>query len=202
MKQTIFKLNVLSQHDAVDIDKEALIAHIDKSNELFTEDRDSTRTEDTRIEWNDDLQKILDAAVALMVKEGLVNKGVKFGVPKGEFWAHIHEKNMSTNTHHHGHAPLSVVYWLSVPEGSGSLRFHLKPEFLDTPIIDPQENSLIVFPGWVEHSVGRNYSDERRISISMNLFPERLSEEELELQEQQEQQEQQEEEPAIEPEVV
>lgn len=185
MKQTIFKLNVLSQQDAVDIDKEALIAHIDKSNELVNEDRDSTRSEDTKIEWNEDLQKIMDAAVALLVEEGMVTDDLKFICPPGEFWAHIHEKNMSTNTHHHGHAALSVVYWVSVPEGSGSLRFHLKPEQLGTPILDPQENSLIVFPGWVEHSVGRNYSDERRISISMNLFPQRKEKE-----------------PAIEPEVV
>lgn len=187
MKQTIYQLNVLWQDMVADIDVDKLLEAIEAGENSFSADQDSTRHEDTRLEWNSELEKIKQAAIDLIKEDGMDSNKFEYVVPEDEFWAHVQEKNMSTNTHDHGHAALSVVYWLKVPEGSGNLRLHLKPEVIGTPVIQPKEGGMIVFPAWLEHSVGRNLSDEKRISISMNLFPKLI---------------QTQEEPAIDPEVV
>ena len=36
--------------------------------------------------------------------------------------------------------------------------------------IEPKENMLLYFPGWLEHEVEPNNSNEERISISFNLI--------------------------------
>lgn len=187
MKQTIYQLNVLWQDKVVDVDADKLLEAIEAGENSFTTDIDSTRHEDTKLEWNSELEKIKQAAIDLIIEDGMTNDKIEYVVPDDEFWAHVQEKNMSTNTHDHGHAALSVVYWLKVPEGSGNLRLHLKPEQIGTPVIEPKEGGMIIFPAWLEHSVGRNRSEENRISISMNLFARFV---------------QPQEEPAIDPEVV
>ena len=35
--------------------------------------------------------------------------------------------------------------------------------------IPPEEGRLIMFPSWLEHSVGQNLSDSLRISLSFNI---------------------------------
>ena len=36
--------------------------------------------------------------------------------------------------------------------------------------ITPKENSLVLFPAWLQHSVDASASDDDRISISFNMF--------------------------------
>ena len=40
---------------------------------------------------------------------------------KKDYWGHIHEQNMSTNSHDHLDADVSSVLYVSVPEGSGNI---------------------------------------------------------------------------------
>ena len=85
----------------------------------------------------------------------------------GEYWGHIHEKNMSTNIHNHIGSDVSSVLYVSVPEGSGEIVFipgmnHLKS-------FPPKEGTFYMFPSFVEHYVTRNKSDKKRISLSVNF---------------------------------
>ena len=86
-------------------------------------------------------------------------------------WVHVHEKNMSTNIHDHTPCDLSAVFYVSVPEGSGDICFHTSHNKYESSrsVFAPEENSFLIFPGFVEHSVARHQTEEKRISLAFNL---------------------------------
>jgi hypothetical protein len=95
-----------------------------------------------------------------------------------DYWAHIHDKNMSTLTHHHVNKKdyediyhMSGVYYVQVPKDSGQL-------VLEYPInqftrgqyyLTPEPFKFYLFPSSMSHHVTRNHSDVQRISIAMNF---------------------------------
>ena len=86
-------------------------------------------------------------------------------------WVHVHEKNMSTDKHNHYPLDISAVFYVSVPDGSGDIVFHpshnkYHPQRNSYP---PEEGVFYIFPGILDHSVTRNNSNERRISLSCNF---------------------------------
>ena len=86
-------------------------------------------------------------------------------------WSQIHEPNMSTNTHAHYPADVASVYYVSVPKGSGQICFYptynqFNPQ---TVKFQPEQNMFLMFPAVLEHSVTRNLSNDRRISLSFNF---------------------------------
>lgn len=83
-------------------------------------------------------------------------------------WGQIHRPLESTNTHHHGISPYAWVYYVKVPPGSGDLTFWFFDKFKFS--IPPKEGHLIVFPGWMNHSVSKNRGTEIRISIAGNFM--------------------------------
>jgi Putative 2OG-Fe(II) oxygenase len=82
-------------------------------------------------------------------------------------WGQIHRPLESTNTHNHGISPYAWVYYVKVPPGSGDLTFWFFDRFKCS--VQPKENHLVVFPGWMNHSVSKNRGDEIRISVSGNF---------------------------------
>lgn len=109
-----------------------------------------------------------------------------------ECWANINEKYAYNQPHTHPNALLSGAYYVQVPEGNPgpfilmdprSQPWVMQPEYREQhpgnaqiQQIPPEEGRLIMFPSWLEHSVGQNLSDGRRISLSFNidLLPEAL----------------------------
>ena len=100
-------------------------------------------------------------------------------------WVNINSKGCYNTRHSHAEAAnlLSGVYYVTVPENSGAIRFYdprpsVIHSFADSRYymppqiypIQPKENMLLLFPCWLEHEVGVNDSDEDRISISFNLM--------------------------------
>ena len=100
-------------------------------------------------------------------------------------WININGKNNWNDWHDHDSYTgtfLSGVFYVKTPVDSGKIRF-LDPRQYITKApdmkyyndgnyyhyIDPQPNLLIMFPGWLYHSVEPNNSDEDRISISFNI---------------------------------
>jgi hypothetical protein len=83
-------------------------------------------------------------------------------------WGQIHRPLESTNTHHHGTSPFAWVYYVKVPPGAGDLTFWFLDRFRFS--VKPVEGNLILFPGWMNHSVSKNRSDYIRISIAGNLI--------------------------------
>ena len=90
-----------------------------------------------------------------------------------EYWGHIHEKNMSTNTHNHNNTYAAGVLYVQVPEGSGSITF--TPAFNQyhsgaiATTFKPELGVYYMFPGYLDHFVTRNKSEEKRVSISFNF---------------------------------
>ena len=89
------------------------------------------------------------------------------------YWGHIHEKNMSTNTHNHNNTYAAGVLYVQVPEGSGNITF--TPAFNQyhsgaiATTFKPELGVYYMFPGYLDHFVTRNMSDEKRVSISFNF---------------------------------
>jgi len=88
--------------------------------------------------------------------------------------------------HHHPTCYLVAVYYIKVPEDSGSIIFHdprgsviWKDKNARTDInwcssrpfhkIDPKEGMLLVFPGYLVHSVETNCSNEIRLSLAISV---------------------------------
>lgn len=97
-------------------------------------------------------------------------------------WFNVNGPHSYNQTHAHPGAILSGTYYVKKPEHSGSLEFmradggeHLNTEnrksfFTDSwAVFEATEGTLVLFPGWLKHSVGPNLTFEDRISISFNF---------------------------------
>jgi len=103
---------------------------------------------------------------------------------RSEAWVNMHERGSYNATHVHQGALLSGTFYLTVPEGSGTLIFrdprpgvNLSP-FRGSGInsaqniqVAPYEGLLVLFPNWLEHEVAPHESDAPRVAIAMNAIP-------------------------------
>ena len=100
-------------------------------------------------------------------------------------WVNVNKKGNSNRRHSHftSDTLISGVYYVKVPKDSGRIRFYdPRPNINTAPDMKyyndgntyhwftPIENTLIMFPAWLEHDVEPNQSQEERISISFNIF--------------------------------
>ncbi|NQX95194.1 MAG: hypothetical protein HRT64_09810 [Erythrobacter sp.] len=93
-----------------------------------------------------------------------------------ERWGHILNPGQNTDWHTHIRADwpdgLSWVYYSNYPENSGSLVFVMDAVARrNMHDIDPQVGNLVIFPSYAPHYTRRNMSEEKRVSISGNYFP-------------------------------
>lgn len=130
-----------------------------------------------------DFKPLLDAShtlFSLALKDMGVMDGYRFRI---EGWANVHDKNGFNHGHIHREAALSGCFYLSVPDGGGSICFHdPRPATLYTqPLgkgvnkwekisISPKAGTFIIFPSWLEHSVEPNESEDKRYAIAMNAI--------------------------------
>ena len=110
-------------------------------------------------------------------------------------WASVHSAGSSHPAHIHADSTVSGVYYARVPEGSGGIEFVdprgvtalvqgpkgeselPKPPFTHGMAVDVSEGELVVFPGYLPHSVEvmvapleHGQSSSSRVSISFNLL--------------------------------
>jgi len=88
--------------------------------------------------------------------------------------------------HHHPNYQIVGVYYVSVPKNSGDILFHdprgsviwFDPETTSDSFfkgvrpfhrVTPAAGMLLLFPGYLIHSVESNLSDELRLSIAINV---------------------------------
>jgi len=101
-------------------------------------------------------------------------------------WLNVNDSRQCMNTDHvHGEV-FTGVFYLQTPEGSGKLSL-TNPAFnrmwkgcyltsnkneltAESIKIEPIEGNIILFPGYIPHSVETNDHDEERISISFNII--------------------------------
>ena len=161
---SISKIDVLKGQSLLDID--GLADDILKlQDQRLDDDPVNTHFEDTRCPESPVVQKII-AEIAEAFK------GVtQLDLILMDCWSHIHEKGMSTNQHSHYPHDVSAVYYVKVPEGSGHIVFHptSNPYHPSRIPFKPEEKTFFIFPSFLDHSVTRNQSDEKRISLSFNF---------------------------------
>ena len=95
---------------------------------------------------------------------------------EAESWGHI--LNPGQNTDYHTHIRdewpdgLSWVYYPQYPQNSGELVFALDAVARRTMVeVEPGVGNLVIFPSYAPHYTRRNMSDQKRVSISGNYFP-------------------------------
>jgi len=99
-------------------------------------------------------------------------------------WGVINGRGHANATHNHPEAWLSGVYYAKVPADprqAGSIGFrdpnlartytksYYRTVQSDACMLPPAEGKLVMFPGWTEHFVGPNQTDEDRIAIAFNI---------------------------------
>ena len=103
-------------------------------------------------------------------------------------WININSKGNSNFPHAHPGSIVSGVYYVRLPENSGRLLFESPSGKLlssywyaargpnewnransEVWSLDSSEDTLLIFPSWLDHYVETNESDEDRISISFNV---------------------------------
>jgi uncharacterized protein (TIGR02466 family) len=99
-------------------------------------------------------------------------------------WGVINGKGHSNSTHNHPDAWISGVYYAKVPHDTaraGSIGFRdpilartytrafYRSVQAEVASIQPAAGKIVMFPGWCEHFVGPNLTDEDRIAISFNI---------------------------------
>ena len=131
----------------------------------------------------DNLRRALDKHVAKFSDEiGFDLAGGKLKLDS--LWVNVLPKGGAHSGHIHPHAVISGTFYLSLPEGSSTLKFEdprlgfmmaaptrrsqaaqdLQP-FIS---LEPHENEVILWESWLRHEVGLNKSKAKRISISFN----------------------------------
>jgi len=121
----------------------------------------------------------------------------KFQVICRGCWINVNGKNNWNGEHIHPSSDFTSTVYLKVPENSGNL-YIKNPDtmkensnFYNSPILGwdglfarlkythyPKEDSIVIFPAYLPHSVGANETNKERISISMNFVIEKIWEEE------------------------
>jgi len=164
---TIVKVDIMKGKSSADLTILKDIILKENNNRLSDESHDS-RYEDTYCPPHPIIDQIVNEMI-LDFKEA-TNEDIKCE----NYWGHIHEKNMSTNTHNHGEFYVSSVIYLSVPKGSGDLvfipRIDPRDDHAYRKICEPIEGHYYLFPSYLDHYVTRNKSKEKRISISFNFI--------------------------------
>lgn len=100
-------------------------------------------------------------------------------------WVNISPPGASNKIHYHANCHFSGVYYISLkaPE-CGSIFFRdprVASRMFGSPLTKlndftteeirmlPEEGRMYIFPGWLEHGVDTNQSEEDRVSISFNV---------------------------------
>ena len=81
------------------------------------------------------------------------------------FWGMIYKKGEYAMPHDHWPALWSGVYYISVPDESGSELYF--PQLKTR--LTPKENQMVIFDGYLRHGVKPNKSNEERIAVSFNV---------------------------------
>ena len=128
--------------------------------------------------------KSIHAYVKEVIVDGFGWKYVPEKVGVSEIWAIINKKGTFNSSHNHPGSYLSAAYYVKAPNNCGNIHFYDPNEikkFNSPPIenrtelsasgfsIKAQEGSLLIFPSYLYHDVGKNLSNEDRIVISFNV---------------------------------
>ena len=95
-------------------------------------------------------------------------------------WMTLNPKGAYAVVHSHGDADISGVYYFNTTGDDGDFFFETPNKLTKNSYCfkhwqcvsehKPAIGKLMLFPGWLEHGVGTNMTDNNRISISFNIY--------------------------------
>ena len=83
-------------------------------------------------------------------------------------WAVVSPPGASNDWHDHASNFISGVYYVQVDHASSCLQFRSKSGRIHE--VMPKPGMVVLFPSWMEHSVGPNRSMSERVVVSFNLL--------------------------------
>lgn len=95
-------------------------------------------------------------------------------------WLTLSNPGLSFHVHDHGTSHISGVYWFKTNGADGDIVFRnsfkalkcnpIGSSFAHETSFSPDQGRLILFPGFLDHSVNENLTNEDRISLSFNIL--------------------------------
>lgn len=103
----------------------------------------------------------------LTIERSWINRSTKSNttVPS-HLWPHVH-----------GSTDMVCTYYYKYPDGSAPIRFHnpmevqigMTPMYTSSTIVYPEEGELLVWPGWLWHSVDAHEVPANRVVVGFNI---------------------------------
>ena len=133
------------------------------------------------IDWL--IQNILDVVhEAIKLYESLdltyKNKVKHYGLPKINYWTNINEPGAKNVMHCHDLHHYVAVYYIQ-SKNTGAINFHNPANLLEnchahSPFVsqmsyEPNDGDLLIWPGWMPHSIDENRSKIDRVNIAFNI---------------------------------
>jgi hypothetical protein len=94
-------------------------------------------------------------------------------------WMTSYTKKEYAHIHSHADADISGVYYVKSSGEDGNIFFqnpnklmtasHVYNQLYDRVTYKPEPGRIILFPGWLEHGVLTNTTDNERVSVSFNI---------------------------------
>lgn len=121
------------------------------------------------------IKKVIDENLSLFLET--------LNLPKLQYnltsWITSNDKGQYSPVHNHLHADISGVYYYQTNKKDGNI-FFLTPTLAMTSsifsklannyYIEPEEGKLIMFPGWLQHGVTTNNTENNRKSLAFNIY--------------------------------
>jgi len=130
------------------------------------------------------LIKKLQKPIDNFLKEYQFDVKLKIDIPN--VWLNLNNEGHSNRAHVHPATEFACVFYLKTPKDSGNLVLlknalfrmdnmadlpakQTNPFNCESFFIEPQKNTLVMFPGHIEHLVEESKTNEDRISLAFNL---------------------------------
>tara|TARA_B100000287_G_scaffold217424_1_gene205064 strand:- start:4884 stop:5474 length:591 start_codon:yes stop_codon:yes gene_type:complete len=92
-------------------------------------------------------------------------------------WFALFKKGNYAHIHNHGDSDIAGVYYFKKSGDDGNLFFCTPNKAIDSSVllktgrmvVNPTEGELLLFPGWLDHGVQTNDTDDERVSVSFNI---------------------------------
>ena len=92
-------------------------------------------------------------------------------------WFALFKKGNYAHIHNHGESDIAGVYYFKKSGDDGNLFFCTPNKAIDSSVllktgrmvVNPTEGELLLFPGWLDHGVQTNDTDDERVSVSFNI---------------------------------
>ena len=92
-------------------------------------------------------------------------------------WFALFKKGNYAHIHNHGDSDIAGVYYFKKSGDDGNLFFCTPNKAIDSSVllktgrmvVNPTEGDLLLFPGWLDHGVQTNDTDDERVSVSFNI---------------------------------